>query len=132
MVVFWTNSLLYAEHECTRTVTCSDGTTIIDTTCTSSYEIIDGHIVDNDADDNGTGDNDDRRHHHHHGHDRDPDPCHYGHGYSVDNNSEVPNVSNEINVSPDTTPPDDPYHLRQGHARNYDPNDPYGLRQKIN
>jgi hypothetical protein len=129
LFVFLTNSLIYAERECSRTVSCSDGTTIIDTSCSSSFTIIDGHVVGNDS-----NDIDDPEHGYHHDDNYD-DPCRFGHGHRVDNgseNSDETDVSNETNVSDDTTPPDDPYNLKRGHLRNYDPNDPYGLKQSIN
>src|SRR5215469_8589134 len=73
----FTGSVSYAERECSRTVTCSDGTTLITTICSDSYQIIDGKIYDGDSDDPDNP----WRHHHHHGNPP-PDPCtEAGHGH---------------------------------------------------
>jgi len=147
--VFWVSGLIYAEDDdCTRTVTCSDGTKLITTRCSYSYSIIDGqpegdypgddwghrhHHGDNPNGPNGpdgpNGPNgpDDPGHGHHHGDDPD-DPCHWGHGYRVDND---PAVSGAQNVASVSDVPEDPYNLKQGQHRVYDPNDPYGLKEKL-
>jgi len=129
------SGLIYAkDDDCTRTVTCSDGTKLITTRCSYSYSIIDGKPVGDYPHD------DDHRHHKHpkgddpddkgDGHGDGPDdPCLNGHGYRVDNDSDAivaPAVSDSPSV---TDAPEDPYNLMHGHHRVYDPDDPYGLRQ---
>ena len=128
--VIFTSGLIYAEHKCTESVTCSDGTEIKDVSCSSSYEVIKGHRVDNDSEDTpGSNDTDDSANDHHQGNYE--DPCHFGHGHRVDNDSVDTNGSVEGNVvvNQDEIPPEDPYHLKGAKQRDYDPNDPYGLRQ---
>jgi hypothetical protein len=84
--VLLADGLIYAEHECTRTIACSDGTLIINKSCSSSYTIIDGRIVNGNSEDpDGLG----------HGQDNDDDvddPC-LGHGHRIDNESNESNGS---------------------------------------
>ncbi|MEI7999628.1 MAG: hypothetical protein WCH62_09025, partial [Candidatus Omnitrophota bacterium] len=119
----FTNSLVYAERKCSRTVTCSDGVEIIDKKCHVSYTktIINGHRVDNHSDDDSDGHGTHRHHDdfddpnggRHHG-DDDEDPCHIAHhGHRVDSNI------------------DDPYGLRQLPPKDDNNDDPYGLRKKL-
>ena len=121
----FTNSLVYAERKCSRTVTCSDGVEIIDKKCHVSYTktIINGHRVDNHSDDDSDGHGTHRHHddfddpnggRHHDDDDDDEDPCHIGHhGHRVDRNI------------------DDPYGLRQLPPKDDNNDDPYGLRKKL-
>lgn len=120
LFVLSANGLIYADRDCTRTVVCSDGTELITTRCSSSYQIIDGHIV-GDGDDDHHGD-------HHHGGDY-YDPCTAGHGHSVDKNTGSDDPYNLKHGQHHGYDPDDPYNLRHGHHRDYDPDDPYGLKQ---
>jgi len=147
LICLFNTGLSFAEHECQRSVTCSDGDTIITTSCTSSYDIVNGKIYDDDdpwhhheggGSGDGSGDSDDHDHWHHHK--PLPDPCaDSGHGHLVPDAITAPTGSNpasitsnaETNASAGDTPPADPYGLMHGQERKYDPSDPYGLKQKL-
>ena len=131
LFIFGANTLVYADRDCNRSVTCSDGTEIITTQCSSVYNIIDGHPEDDKGDDPNDPD-----HHHPPGGDHPDDPC-KGHGHlvepgtdlGIDPGSQSQGSDNSGFGNSESNDTDDPYHLKHGQHWVYDPDDPYGLRQ---
>ena len=122
LFIMTANGFVWAEHDCSRTVVCSDGSTLVTTRCTSSHTeiIIDGHDVDSDHP--GPG----QDHHHDQGNDNEEDshdPCGPDHGHEIDNDADGSSQGDHQDEDSD-----DPYHLRHGRQHAYDPDDPYGLR----